>query len=133
MKIYEKFKDNPLKESGSVGLPFTPGRFIGKFNAVPITAIKMSCGGGMGGAQWKLYVERIDFDKFMPSSFLKVKTIDGEEILINTRNVVDVQNLLLHMIKYTSTNHYHDGDSMIFYYTRDGVNLTTTDQYDNRG
>ncbi len=135
MKIYERFKDNPLQRNDTVGLPFTPGWFIGEFKVTPVTVIKMSCGGGIGGAQWELYVTPIDFTQLRRvERFIEVHTIDGDDVLINVNNIVDVHKRWIHEIKYTSTNptYGRDGDILMRYYTRENVTLTTKNQYDGR-
>lgn len=47
------------RENPELGKEFTPSEWDGEPEYLPITRIKMTCGGGMGGQSWYEYIHRI--------------------------------------------------------------------------
>lgn len=80
------------KEDRTIGFPMTPSRWVGDIAYRPMTQIHMTCGGGLGGASWEEYVERIDLDDIKPDAMLKVEKYDGTVMVINTKYIVSARS-----------------------------------------
>ena len=91
-KVIDKFDDEIIKKDTSIGYPMTPSHWVGDIVYRPVTQIMMTCGGGLGGSSWKMYVERIDLDDIQPDTMIKVKRHDGADMLINTKYVVSARS-----------------------------------------
>ena len=94
MSDYKILEDNVLT------LPGSPAEWCYAPDLIPITVITMSCGGGMGGAQWKEYVSRI-----------QTKDLTADQMLTVTDAVSDkeIENFLMVEANYRSTNTYLTG------------------------
>jgi hypothetical protein len=76
-----------------IGKPMTPSKWVNDEPTYkPITRIKMTCGGGMGGSSWYEYVNRINMEDIRPNDMLLVTDIDGRQKLLNTNYIVSVEN-----------------------------------------
>lgn len=71
-----------------IGKPMTPSKWIGDVIYTPVSRIKMSCGGGMGGSAWYETVERIDIDNIDLNKPLIVTTIEGNKRMLNPKYIV---------------------------------------------
>ena len=137
MQVKDKCKTEPIEHDDFIGRPFTPGAWAStEKNIESISIIRMTCGGGMGGAQWKIYAKRIAYDKFTADPnlrFMEVTTIDDEVLLINTNYIVDVDNTIsVHSIDYESENPSYKGLFNMRYYAKDGVKLTYVEDFGRR-
>jgi hypothetical protein len=104
MSDYKILEDNVLT------LPGSPAEWCYAPDLFPITVITMSCGGGMGGAQWKEYVSRIQTKDLTADQMLTVTdAVSDKEFVINTRYVVKIENFLMVEANYRSTNTYLTG------------------------
>lgn len=76
-----------------LGKPFTPSTILGT-KSVALKRITMTCGGGMGGSRWSIYVKEraINLDKVSSNDFLELDTTDGK-MIINTKYIVDIQSV----------------------------------------
>ena len=87
MKI-EVLKDLEIKK------PKSPSSWVGEPKYLPITRLKMSCGGGsIGGSSWYEYVYRLE--KIPSNTMLNVKRYDGKSFFVNTAYVVNAENYKL--------------------------------------
>ena len=77
-----------------LGLPFTPSYWINEFKYTNLSVIELTYGGGMGGSHEYLYCNRIFnlYDALRENEFLTVNTVQGGEVIINTRYVVKANN-----------------------------------------
>lgn len=115
MKKIERFSewksdiDGDVKEREKMAhviekkLPLSPAKWVSEPRYKKISRIRMSCGGGLGGAQWFEYVYRVDHEE-LSKKFIKVERIDGKEIIINTSNVVDIEDFTLVEAQYYNNN-----------------------------
>ena len=119
--------DKVIKEDKLIGRPRTPGFWVSEeFELQPITALRMTCGGGMGGAQWFEYIERIPLEDLLKKDNMVVTTWDGKERFINMKYVVKAENLTIASAVYHSDNtNFKIGDYKYCYLTEDKVKLTT--------
>lgn len=92
--------------------PLSPGKWISEPEYQKISCIRVSCGGGMGGAQWLEYVERID-RCVLNDKFATMRRIDGKEITLNTDNIVSVEDFTLITARYYSRNPNYQGNNYI--------------------
>lgn len=76
-----------------INKPKSPSVWVGEPKYLPITRLKMSCGGGMGGSCWYEYVCRLE--KIPSNTMLNVKRYDGKSLFINTTYVVNAENFKL--------------------------------------
>lgn len=117
MKKIERFSDwksdinGDVKESERMAniiekkLPISTAKWISEPRYKKISRIRMSCGGGLGGAQWFEYVYRIGYED-LNKKFIKVERIDGKEISINTSNVVDIEDFTLVEAQYYNNGNF---------------------------
>lgn len=89
------------RENPELGKEFTPSEWDGEPEYLPITRIKMTCGGGMGGQSWYEYIHRI---KDIPNNaIMKCRRYDGKEIVINTAFLVEAEEFTLASAKLDIT------------------------------
>jgi len=120
-------------EKNTVGKPSTPGNWV---DSTPtyreVTRLRMTCGGGMGGAQWYEVIERIDLNDLMQRDYLVTRNWLGEEIGINLRYVVDAKQFTLATAKYDSQNPNFKqllGVSEYNWLIKDGDTITLVDDF----
>lgn len=91
--IKREFEDGiGIRKNTNIGFPRTPSRWEGDPIYTPVSRIKMSCGGGMGGSVWYETVERIDIETLDFTKPLIVTTIDGNKKLLNPRYIVMIDS-----------------------------------------
>ena len=81
------------RKDAKLGKSVTPSSWLRKPDYTPITRIRLSCGGGMGGSSWYEYIERLE--NIPSNEVIKVKRYDGKEIYINTSWVVMAEDFKL--------------------------------------
>ena len=81
------------RKDAELGKKKNPSYWEGEPEYTPITRIRMSCGGGMGGAQWFEYIYRLG--KIPSNTIMKVKRYDGKVISLNTSYVVSAEDFTL--------------------------------------
>ncbi len=122
-----------IETKTTIGKPLTPSTWIGEPKYYPITRIKITCGGGMGGSSWYEYVDRIPLDKFedFTGKMLRVKTVDGNEKLINPNYVVEVDSeITMICATLNSQNpHFEKGLYEYRFLYRDGIKVKLADRY----
>lgn len=104
-------------KSDSLGLPFTPSHWVGTPEYIPVTRIRMTCGGGVGGSSWYEYVNRIMIDDVIDSKFIKVTDYTGNEITINTNYIVEMRNFTILKAVFMNSGNYHFEPGSWEYYT----------------
>ena len=86
---------------GKVGYPMTPSEWSGEPVFTEITRVKVSCGGGMGGASWYEYVKKIpmcfNFENMIP-----MERIDGKYISVNPKWIVMTEDFMFVRVPYTT-------------------------------
>lgn len=80
-------------ENHRLGKPKTPSKWIGKPEYLPITKIRMTCGGGMGGSTWYEYVQHLD--KIPSNEIISVRRYDGKDIRLNTSYIVEAEDFTM--------------------------------------
>ena len=106
-------------ESAIMNKPKTPSTWIGEPKYTPVTRIKISCGGGMGGASWYEYVHKVT--EIPANTLVKFKRFDGKEFMLNTSFVVCAEDFTLAKVELDITawkalSHYSKGDNIETYY-----------------
>lgn len=76
-----------------INKPKSPSAWVGEPKYLPITRLKMSCGGGIGGSSWYEYVYRLE--KIPSNTMLNIKRYDGKNFSVNTAYVVKAENFKL--------------------------------------
>lgn len=94
--------------NGTLGLPYLPAKWVGKEKYTKILKVRMTCGGGMGGASWYEYIKEIPMEELINNDKLVVKTFDGEEKLINTRYLVKAERFTIVTRKFYNENSNFD-------------------------
>lgn len=88
-------------------LNFVEGNRIGYINDKTFThppkskqvlLVKISCGGGMGGSSWNEVVEPPE--EIKPNTLQDFRTVEGEEITVNTAYVVKISHYDLVTVYY---------------------------------
>lgn len=113
-----------------VGVPMTPSEWIGDVEYIPVSKIRITCGGGMGGASWDEYVEMIE--DIPTDKMIKVKrVIDNKELIINPRYIVTSENYEIAHRKLDSCNpHYTMGIYDVYILTEYGHRFVFNNTYD---
>ena len=110
-----------------LGCPLGSSRWVGEPIYEEITAIRITCGGGLGGSSWLEYVKRIDLTK-ENDDLIKVTRIDGKVITINRRYVVSTEDYTLVTMNYQSYNYHYPNEIWEDYKTQkliqDGETVT---------
>ena len=70
-----------------------PSKFVRHEEIHGILKVKMSCGGGMGGAQWHEYIQEPNDFELEGESPVWVTNYLGEELLINPRFIVKANRI----------------------------------------
>lgn len=70
-----------------------PSEFVKHEEIHGILKVKMSCGGGMGGAQWHEYIQEPNDFELEGESPVWVTNYLGEEMLINPRFIVKASRI----------------------------------------
>lgn len=63
------------------------------FGKHPVTEVHLSCGGGMGGSSWKLYVKEMGTPD--ENGMIEVTLYNGSTKKLNTRYIVEVQKKVI--------------------------------------
>lgn len=108
-------------------LPNTPSRFIGKARVMKVKRVKMTCGGGMGGASWNEYV--LDFPETPKHDLIKVTNYKGEKMTINTAYVVKIMDSQIVAIVTDSQNPTFRGKKCFYYETPCDDNVVLCSEY----
>lgn len=87
MKQFEYVEDAKLCK------PKTPSKWKCFPEYTLITKVRMTCGGGLGGASWYEYVYRLD--EIPTNKIIEVKRYDGKMIRLNTAYVVSTEDFKL--------------------------------------
>lgn len=98
--------------------PMTPARWLDdKPTITNILRLRMTCGGGVGGAQWFEYVKDTDFSVLSRTSrFVETENIDGEKMLINADYIVEAKPFRIASAMLHSDNpHFTKGNYMVRY------------------
>ena len=99
-----------INDIESMGYPMTPGYWVGSPEYINVFRVKMTCGGGMGGALWH---ELIDTNGRTLEQFTKdllkqeitmLLTYDGRKILVNRAYIVKVEEATMVIRVYHSDN-----------------------------
>ena len=125
--VQRRFEDGiGVREDLEIGKPMTPSEWIGDAIYTPVSRIKMSCGGGMGGSSWYETVERIDIDNVDLNKPLIVTTIDGNKKMLNPRYIVLIDSEITMVTrKLNSKNdNYPIGIYTYSWLIRDGEKVT---------
>lgn len=119
------YKDN------CIGVPMTPGHWVSKsVEYTPITRLRMSCGGGIGGAQWFEYVNRVPLDELAEMKSAIVTTWNGKRKLINMNYVVEAEKFTIAKAVYDSTNpNFQKGEYLVARLLEDGSVVSLSDKF----
>ena len=108
-------------------LPNTPSKFVGKAKVLKVKKVKMTCGGGMGGASWDEYV--VDFPETPKCDLIKVTNYKGEKMTLNTRYVVKVTDSQIVIITTDSQNPHYYGTKRFYYETPCDDDIVLCNEY----
>ena len=122
--------DNVLKKE-CIGRPKTPGCWKTPIlETVPVTDLLLTCGGGIGGTSWHLYIKRIPLhDICMSNGMMEVETWDGYKYVINSRYLVSARQMGIAIGIYHSDNdNFKVGDWEYAYLVEDGHVVHTSNR-----
>ena len=108
-------------KDAKLGKEKNPSYWMGQPEYLPITRIKLSCGGGIGGASWYEYVYRVNE---IPSNIIvKFKRYDGKEISINTAFIVKAEDFKLaiadlNISEWAAMTRDYNGSNIKRYYVK---------------
>ena len=108
-------------------LPNTPSRFVGKPKVIKVKRVKMTCGGGMGGASWDEYI--VDLPESTEQGLIKVTNYKGEKMTLNTRYVVKIVDSQIVAITTDSQNPNFYGKKSFYYETPCDDNVVQCNEY----
>jgi len=120
-----------LYESDVLKRPMTPSKWVTKdVYYQPITRIKMSCGGGIGGSTWYEYVDRIPLEALaaVGTGGMVFHTFDGKDVLLNMDYIVKAEQFTVACAVLNSENpNFPKGYWMFCYLVEDGHKITLID------
>lgn len=102
--------DNVIEESTTISKPMEPSNWVDKeFKYIPVLQLRISCGGGIGGASWYEHVKSPgtleEFERMSSSSrLIRVTRYDDTSVLINTNNIVEVTPYVMAFADFDSQN-----------------------------
>ena len=109
-----------INDIETIGYPMTPGYWVGDPEYIDVFRIKMTCGGGMGGAQWYELVDNTgrtleQFGKdLLKQEITTLLTYDGRKVMVNRAYIVKVEEATIVMRVYHSDNpNYQKGNYMV--------------------
>lgn len=81
------------EKTDNITPPLSPSNWLdNEVKYTPITRLRLSCGGGIGGAQWYENVQRIPLSDIKPDTMLEVTDLEGRKHLVNTRYIVEADS-----------------------------------------
>ena len=115
-------------EYEEIGRPMTPSWWDeGGVTYTPVTELEMTCGGGMGGAHWSEFIERIGLNELSTKDVIVVKKWNGEQIMINMQYVVTAkQRTIASAVLHSKNPNYPQGKHTYNWLVRDGHEITLT-------
>ena len=111
-----------------IRFPSTPSEWIGAPSYKKATQLLVSYGGGMGGANMRIYVERVH--DFLDNKLQNFKLLDGKIINVNTAFIVKAEDYTVVSAKYYNTNWEQYGT--VEYLVEDGTTVYLIDEYDGK-
>lgn len=119
MKRLELIEKEPVNGIIEVGFPFMPSNW-GKtmddkspkeecISVSEVAKITMTCGGGMGGAQWCEYIPKSQVKNLPEQGFITVIDIDGNEKILSVRYIVKVEFFTMYNLQFFSAHENHYG------------------------
>ena len=117
-----------LLSGDEIRFPSTPSEWIGEPFYEPVTELLVTYGGGMGGANMRVYVERVEDLK--NNQLQRFTRRGGKQIVLNTQYIVKAENYTVVSAKYYNTRWEQYGT--VEYLTEDGVTVYLVDEYEGR-
>ena len=107
MEMTRDFLDKVHYGNVTIGFPMTPSRWLdSKPRYTDVLRVRMSCGGGIGGAQWFEFLCGVtQKDLISAERFITTTNIDGEELLLNVYNIVEARPFKIATARFHSDNH----------------------------
>ena len=126
MKNLVRNRIDKLYTADTLGQPMTPGYWKSKkLTYIPITRLRMTAGGGMGGSCWFEYAKRINLEDLTDGERIVIETYDGEKKLINLNNVAKAELFTIATGVYHSDNpNFEKGDYTYNLLVEDGHKIT---------
>lgn len=117
------FEDQVLKgDQLKVFPPISPSSWADSPEYIKITRVLMTCGGGIGGAQWNEYIRRISNIK--SNEIQEFDAFDGRKVLLNSSFIVKADNYTLVKVKIDSKNpSYPIGIHTYYYLVEDAAQI----------
>ena len=139
MNSYDADMNHIYPENKNFFLPHTPGNWIKEsLKYTPALKLRMSCGGGMGGAQWfECITSPSTLDEFEKvihgeSKLIKVTRYDGTDAMFNLNNIVGITPCEKLYIEFNNGNtHFDTGKTPFVRLIRknDPIEITFSDTY----
>ena len=132
--VYVKEQLKEVYEKDTIGMPMTGGNSKWKddeLKNIPILDVSLTAGGGMGGSFWHEYIYGVTLNDFCGSSkIMIVKTLNGDEIAINTKYIVKIEEFdLAYGIFHNENSNYEIGDWLYSYKVPKGTKVKTCSNY----
>lgn len=124
------YNDFDIIKADKLYLPKTPAAWCGNPTYTPITRIRISCGGGMGGAQWFEYVLRHDKPDTNRLGLAEYTRWNGKPITINPAFIVSAEDFTLVTATYDSRNtNFAQGLYKVRLLAEDGHKITLVNSF----
>lgn len=106
MTMYKDFLDKVREGNVEMRYPMTPSKWLDtEPTYTDVLRVRMSCGGGIGGAQWYEYLCGVTFeDLICAERFIRMKNIDGKEMMVNVNNIVEARPFKIASARLYSKN-----------------------------
>ena len=117
------FEDDVLNSTQLwLARPVSPSTWVGSPEYMKVTRLLMTCGGGLGGAQWKEYVMRVD--SIRSNEIQGFETFDGRRVLLNSSFIVKADDYTLVKVLLDNQNYnYPNGVHTYYYLVEDGARV----------
>ena len=126
------FLDKVHEGSVEMTYPMTPSRWLDKQPTYRnIVRVRMTCGGGMGGAQWFEHLVGVTLNDLAKADrFFTARDFNGKTVMINTNYVVEAKPFKIAEARLHSDNHnYTVGDYLVRYLLDPDATAKLVDRY----
>lgn len=131
MTMVRKHFDKVYKGNVKMGLEMTPGEWLTEPTYKKVLRLKMACHGGVGGLQWDEFITDATFEDVLNADrFVEATNFDGEKILINANNIVEVkQYKVASAVMHSENPRFTKGDYTVSYLLDPNATVELVDAY----
>lgn len=104
--LKKDYLDKAYEGKVKMPYPMTPGYWVDDSPTYEnVVRVRMTCGGGVGGAQWFEYMVGVALEDIADAKFFIFKDLNGKDVMINTSYIVEAKPFKIAKAVYHSDNH----------------------------